>query len=527
MSTPFEAILEQLQGVTQHDGYVSARCPAHGDQKNSLLVTDGPDKVSINCLAGCEYRQILEALGITAEDTRAVETVLTPETFARERGLPSFVLAKGWIKAHTQGVEIPFYDLDGTPLRSQLRTSLQAGDGTRYLGDDTGTLGPYGLWQYKSRTPASLWLVEGATDVWAMRECKVDAVGFPGATTARKLMGLWAEWFKQIPELHVVQEPDGGGDAFVKQVQRWCQENGKTCAVHEMAPLGVKDPFDLWKRDGNVDALVGKPKDRLFKHEVYQEVWERFQRILGGEKGMEVGIAGLDEINGGFLPGHILYLNAPPKSGKSTLAGQMADYVASQGHKIVRVELEMTPAEQVARILRMKTHKSLREATASDAEKILSLLQEQDQRNVFWCGNPDLEAIVQYIRLVRPKFVVIDYLQYITTSRNEPEMARLERVSSTLVRLAKEIGFCGVFISSMDKDTGKKIVREKMKPDLFTLKGSAQLAHDAYMVATLLRISDDSPVAELRIIANRGDGGQGQIIRLQHNKHSQMLEEIV
>jgi hypothetical protein len=72
MSRPIDLVLGKLKGVRPHqkgDGW-EARCPAHDDRRQSLGVAVGDDgKVLFCCQAGCSYAAIVQALGITAQDT--------------------------------------------------------------------------------------------------------------------------------------------------------------------------------------------------------------------------------------------------------------------------------------------------------------------------------------------------------------------------------------------------------------------------------------------------------------------------
>ncbi len=59
-------VLAGLDGVQEHDGYYSARCPgtAHhrGDRRRSLSITPMPDgSIRLKCFAGCAYDTIIAA----------------------------------------------------------------------------------------------------------------------------------------------------------------------------------------------------------------------------------------------------------------------------------------------------------------------------------------------------------------------------------------------------------------------------------------------------------------------------------
>ena len=43
-------------------------CPCHSDQKRSLKISDGKDRVLIRCFAGCDTQAIVEAVGCKMSD---------------------------------------------------------------------------------------------------------------------------------------------------------------------------------------------------------------------------------------------------------------------------------------------------------------------------------------------------------------------------------------------------------------------------------------------------------------------------
>ena len=62
----FNHILSKLDGATATNDTIKARCPVHGDKNPSLEVKiQSDDKISVKCHVGCDYRDILSALGLS------------------------------------------------------------------------------------------------------------------------------------------------------------------------------------------------------------------------------------------------------------------------------------------------------------------------------------------------------------------------------------------------------------------------------------------------------------------------------
>lgn len=68
-SKPVERVLGGLENVTENSAGWTARCPAHDDNVNSLSVSEGADgRALIFCHAGCEFEQVVMALGLRVRD---------------------------------------------------------------------------------------------------------------------------------------------------------------------------------------------------------------------------------------------------------------------------------------------------------------------------------------------------------------------------------------------------------------------------------------------------------------------------
>jgi DNA primase len=74
--TAYERLIEALSeaGSTVNASsngqgdYAMAQCPAHDDHNPSLRITDAPGSALMHCFAGCDTRDVLGALDLTAAD---------------------------------------------------------------------------------------------------------------------------------------------------------------------------------------------------------------------------------------------------------------------------------------------------------------------------------------------------------------------------------------------------------------------------------------------------------------------------
>src|SRR5215203_4585386 len=61
-------LLARLQAVRRAGDGWTARCPAHQDQENSLSVHHREGKWLLKCHAGCDWQDILKAIGVQAAE---------------------------------------------------------------------------------------------------------------------------------------------------------------------------------------------------------------------------------------------------------------------------------------------------------------------------------------------------------------------------------------------------------------------------------------------------------------------------
>ncbi len=256
MSRPIERITSLLAGCRRSGSGWSARCPAHDDSSASLALREDADgKVLLHCFAGCPVDRIAEALGLATRDLFPDAIRRSPRTprrrislkeLAEAKAIPLEFLQSLGLRDVERGVMIPYSGLEGDPVpRQRLRTALRAGDGSRWLPGD-GLVVPYGLDRLAdARSAGYLVLVEGESDCWTCWYHGFPALGLPGASMAKALQ---ARHLEGISRLHLLHEPDGGGDAFVAGVLSRLGQLGWVGDVLDVRLDGVKDPNALHRQ---------------------------------------------------------------------------------------------------------------------------------------------------------------------------------------------------------------------------------------------------------------------------------------
>jgi len=228
----YEKLLSRFPGEHRRKSKTEADviCPVHDDHNPSLGVDlrhngAGP-KVVLNCRSqGCEYSEILQAVGLTDADLKfqqkngAIPYGCTLEAYAASKNLPvefltsdEVTLEDGTFYVKELGkeiaaVEIPYADRDGELLTNRYRIAVGGDDKFRWEKGSTTTL--YGLHKLEEAEKTGyVLLVEGESDCHVAWYRGLPAVGVPGVDNWRN---EWAEHLNGIPKIFVVIEPDEAG----------------------------------------------------------------------------------------------------------------------------------------------------------------------------------------------------------------------------------------------------------------------------------------------------------------------------
>ena len=232
LSRGYEKLLSRFPGEHKRKSKTDADvlCPVHDDHNPSLGVDlrqngAGP-KVVLNCRSqGCEYADILRAIGLTDADLKLQEKNATTaygctlEAYAASKNLPLEFLTSDdvaledstcYVKAlgrEVAAVEIPYADQNGEQVATRYRISSGGDDKFRWEKGSKTTL--YGLHKLEEAHDAGyVLLVEGESDCHTAWYRGLPAVGVPGVDNWR---AEWAEHLNGIPKIFVVVEPDEAG----------------------------------------------------------------------------------------------------------------------------------------------------------------------------------------------------------------------------------------------------------------------------------------------------------------------------
>jgi hypothetical protein len=215
-----------------------------------LSVGEGNDgRILLKCFAGCSVAAVVAALGLETADlmpeSRHALRGCTLVEYAAAKRLPvDFLKSLGVSEIGYSGVRvirIPYKDAAGRELAVRFRLEIEKrspDNRFRWKAGSRPVL--YGLWRLQEAHAArGIVLVEGESDAHTLWFHDIPAVGIPGATNWNEARD--AGYLDGIPAVYVVVEPDNGGEA----VLRWLDKSRIRERARIIRPLGFKDASEL------------------------------------------------------------------------------------------------------------------------------------------------------------------------------------------------------------------------------------------------------------------------------------------
>ena len=260
--------------------------------------------------------------------------------------------------------------------------------------------------------------------------------------------------------------------------------------------IGAVNGADTKELTEKLNAL-----DAVIRGEKYKPVAEDLKGILfkdldetENEDNPQYGIKFLDKYTGGIHRGQLTIIGARPRTGKSAIALQIAANVATEGHKVLFIPLEMLIPENLKRILLIE--QVIEPNEPIDRDYVGQYLDELEKTLKFCEGLNNLDGIEKAIKAERPDVVIIDQLSQLTIAgayKDTREM--LKRITRDLKRIALEYKTPLIVLSQVNRDS-----TNKRRPDLESLAESDSIGQDADNVFLLYEDNEDDRDKPLRNI---------------------------
>jgi replicative DNA helicase len=317
--------------------------------------------------------------------------------------------------------------------------------------------------------------------------------------------------------------------AYARIVREHAERRALIAALRDAEELVWSDATSLAETRERIGALLSAlerrtaGKEPRVVGELALERADHYTDVAEGraEPGTPSGIARLDSaFGGGLKPGRLIVLGARPSVGKTSLAGQIASYVAGQGQSVLVLSQEMTAGELVDRFIANAGSVHLGRLTTGRLDgdewsRISDAIEDLQRRSVFIDDTPalTLQQIRAKARQVKRKhglaLLVLDHLQLCgSTGGAEKRHHQIEQISRGLKALAKELDITVLLLSQLNRAS-----TERDEPELSDLKESGAIEEDADAVLLLHPMGnepDGSLLVLLKLGKNRG-GPRGRL----------------
>lgn len=313
----------------------------------------------------------------------------------------------------------------------------------------------------------------------------------------------------------------------------------------ELGPDGAREVLDKAEMAVFEIAQQQQIADPQQLKDLLQLEIDRIESQEGkGISGVPTGYIDLDDLLRGMQPGELVIVAARPSMGKTALAlniaEQMASGVTTGGYSsapnpVALFSLEMSKSAVTQRLISARSgipSQNLRGGhKLSDREyrKLLSACDELAKAPMFVDDTPNMTVLALRARARRlvaqhgVKAIMIDYLQLLTSpgAARESRQVEVSAISRNIKALARELNVPVVCLSQLNRASEQ---REGNKPRMSDLRESGSIEQDADVVILLHREDyyhtqdpdwgldnpDKMGVAEL-IIAKQRNGPTGVV----------------
>ncbi|MDQ5914649.1 MAG: replicative helicase [Pseudomonadota bacterium] len=282
---------------------------------------------------------------------------------------------------------------------------------------------------------------------------------------------------------------------------------GDEIASSALNPLGREPKTLLDEAEAKVFAVAesGMRHQTGFQHinPLLTQVVERIQELHDRDNpsditGIPTGYNDLDKMTSGLQPGDLVIVAGRPSMGKTSLALNMAEYVAiDYGAPVAVFSMEMGGAQLAMRMLasvgRLDQHR-VRTGKLNDDEwsRLSYALGKIHEKAIYIDETPALNPIDLRARARRLHrqcgklgLIVIDYLQLMSgSSQGENRATEISEISRSLKSLAKELECPVIALSQLNRSLEQ---RPNKRPVMSDLRESGAIEQDADVIMFIYR----------------------------------------
>lgn len=446
-----QTVLSKLDARKNGSGW-KAKCPAHGDEKPSLSISEGTDgKILLHCFAGCTFDEIVAACPLEISELFTD----TPQP-------------KAHLNGHSKTLGSPVATYDYKDLDRSLRfQSVRYDKPKDFRQRRPGPNGQGWIWNLEGierilyRLPELIaadprlivYVVEGEKDVDRLIDAGLVA------TTNPEGAGKWRHEYSETlagRKVAIIVDNDDAGRKHAAQVAASVFGVAKWVKIIELAVLPPKGDVSDWLDSGH-------SADEL------REIVIAAPLVNDAPKERLPGLVCLEDVEPepvhwlwpGRIPlGKLTILDGDPGLGKSMITCDIASRV-STGRAMPDGEYSDLGAPAGVVLLSAEdgladTIRPRLDAAGADCKRIAALTHVVDEKGLMKAPSvADISDIERAIAATGAKLIVIDpvmaFLPEKTKSHNDQEV---RRVLSPLVELAEKTGVAVLMLRHLNKAPG-------------------------------------------------------------------------
>ncbi len=273
---------------------------------------------------------------------------------------------------------------------------------------------------------------------------------------------------------------------------------GKVAAVGYRAPEELAEALD--EAEDVVFSVAQRERRESIKpmKELMEGAFEDLEQIAEGTKetGILTGFTDLDELTMGLQPSDLIVIAARPSMGKTSLALNIADYVAvEEGIPVAIFSLEMSAQELTKRMLcsRARVNSQKLKSSFKDDDvwqRLSDAAGELTSASIFIDDSASIGVMDLRSKIRRLKsqhdigLVIIDYIQLMASDRqHETRAQEIAYISRGLKALGRDFRIPVIAVSQLSREPEK----HNREPILSDLRESGAIEQDADLIIFIHR----------------------------------------
>lgn len=275
-------------------------------------------------------------------------------------------------------------------------------------------------------------------------------------------------------------------------------------AAGKVAAVGYRAPEDLMEALDEAEDIIFNVAQRRRREnikpmkELMEATFEDLEKISEGrmQTGIPTGFTDLDELTQGLQPSDLIVIAARPSMGKTSLALNIADYVAvEEGIPVAIFSLEMSAQEVAKRMLcsRARVNSQKLKSSFHDDEiweRLSEAAGDLASASIFIDDSADIGIMELRSKLRRLKsqhdigLVIIDYIQLMNSDRRlENRVQEIAAISRGLKVIGRDFNIPVIAVSQLSREPEK----HNREPILSDLRESGAIEQDADLIIFIHR----------------------------------------